>query len=147
MDTLTLQAYGINIYIKIDGYGDKYDWCSCKLKVDGAFISYWAENDEMIQSCEIDWIAKQLKKLIAGKMKKQKSFDILENYMSFCLHPATQTDDISVDLIFNFWYDCKESLHAYSNSRMILDLDRYNIECLLKYLKAVKACAKYRASN
>ena len=133
MGTFNLELSGTKLEMEIKDY-EKHDWCSCTFHVHSDFISYDLVDDETLEASDIDYLVKQLKKLLAGELTEQEEISFTEPFLEFTLWPATKDYEASVDWKFILW----ENPHqVFTGNYFSLQLDEDDIRKLVGYLEEV----------
>ena len=66
-----------------------------------------------------------------------EELEFTEPFVEFQLYPATEDCDVSADWRFCLWYDEETRKQVFTNNYLILDMDRDDIEMLVKYLESL----------
>ena len=133
---LELNLDGTLVTLQIEDY-KKRDWCNCTMRVHSDFISYDLCDDETFESDEIDIMITWFKKLLSGEIEEIEELEFTEPFVEFQLYPATEDCDVSADWSFCLWYDEETRKQVFTNNYLILDMDRDDIEMLVKYLESL----------
>ena len=140
---LYLNADGINIHLDIRNYKafnkDDLDsvWCRCDYKFScGEWLNYHNEDDEILDSSEVERLESMLTLLINGMITTEQEIEFTEPDFSFCISPAVEIQntflDISAEWRIHFWDD-----GALTCNYLSIMLDRDEIKELKEYLSSI----------
>ena len=133
MGTLNLELSGTKLEMEIKDY-EKHEWCSCTFHVHSDFISYDLVDDETLEAADIDYLMKQLKKLLAGELTEQEEISFTEPFLEFILWPSSEDYEASVDWKFILWEDPNQ---VFTGNYFSLQLGEDDIRKLVGYLEEV----------
>ena len=133
MGTLNLELSGTKLEMEIKDY-EKHDWVSCTFHVHSDFISYDLVDDETLEAADIDYLVKQLKKLLAGELREREEISFTEPFLEFTLWPGTKDYEPSVDWKFILWEDPNQ---VFTGNYFSLQLGDDDIRKLVGYLEEV----------
>ena len=72
-------------------------------------------------------------------VRLRKQLEFTEPFVEFRLYPATEDCDVSADWRFCLWYNEETRKQVFTNNYLVLDMDRDDIEKLVKYLESLKS--------
>ena len=141
--SFNLNADGINIHLDIHNYkvsrkdnGDSA-WCRCDYKFScGEWLNYHNEDDEILDSSEVERLESMLTLLINGMITTEQAIEFTEPDFSFCISPAVEIQntflDISAEWRIHFWDN-----GALTSNYLSIMLDRKEIIKLKEYLSSI----------
>jgi len=145
---LKLDIDGIELKFRISGYKPicdwekNYSWCQVDLQLNNSWIDYEI-NGELLDMGEVLSLENRISDLLSGKVSEVKDFECLEPDLQFRFYPKLdifndpkiiyvalghEIADLSADLSITFWNK------GLTNNRLILQLDRDDLEFLHDYL-------------
>ena len=141
--SFNLNADGINIHLDIHNYKvsrkDNWDsaWCRCDYKFScGEWLNYHNEDDEILDSSEVERLESMLTLLINGMITTEQEIEFTEPDFSFCISPAVEIQntflDISAEWRIHFWDN-----GALTSNYLSIMLDRKEIIRLKEYLSSI----------
>lgn len=143
------------MYLKIDNYTDfeininrthKKDknpddrWCEVSLRTENDYFKYRTVNNELLLESDIEYLIKQLYKLLNGQIKEDEYIDFIEPDLEFILHPAKLSyEEETIDIRINLFQNGVLSADFYN-----LCLDREELEQLLIYFNKIMPTIKLK---
>jgi hypothetical protein len=144
---------GIKVKLQINGYKptneDNWDnnWCKCDFSFSsGVWLNYHKENDEVLLSSEVKYLAEAFTELLDNKLSEEKEITCMEPDFIFKLFPQTdlrnnpkylyirpgcEIQDIYIEWKIYFWNE------GLTDNYLTITLDRKEIACLRDYLSLV----------
>lgn len=139
---------GNTMYLKIDNYTDfelninrvhrkakdpDDKWCEVSLKIENEYFKYKTINDEILLEYEIEYLIKELDKMLNRDLKQNEHIDFIEPDLEFTLCPSRQDyEESTVDIRINLFQDGALSADYYN-----LCLGEGEIKQLLIYLNKI----------
>ena len=121
---------GNTMYLKIDNYTDfelninrahrkakdpDDKWCEVSLKIENEYFKYKTINDEILLEYEIEYLIKELDKMLNRDLKQNEHIDFIEPDLEFTLCPARQDyEESTVDIRINLFQDGALSADYYN---------------------------------
>lgn len=156
---LKIDLNGIMLRLQIVDYtpSTQEDWDSQWCDVDfsfssGDWLDYHRENDEVLLSCEVETLAKNIAKLLNDELNEVAEISCIEPDFNFILHPKRdlredpkytyiregyEIADIYMEWTVTFWNE------GLTDNYLSVTLDREDMKILLVYLNYV--VGKYSA--
>lgn len=135
---LKMNIDGIILELNIRGYQpsdhDNWDskWCDVGYRFSSNdWLNYGKDHDEILLSCEVEYLEKILGDLLSGNIKDERSMGCIEPDFQFVFSPAREAygvEDVYLEWQVYFWDD------GLTANYLSLTLDCNEIELLRNYL-------------
>lgn len=120
------------------GRDDWDNWCRVDLNVKvGDYMDYSVGDDEMLTSCEVLVLIRELEKLLNGGVTEQTQIGFTEPDLTFELYPRSTLGSEELDVWAELIIALRLKNTNYNGVVLNLPLERGDIGELLKYLKGV----------
>lgn len=118
---------------------DDWDnWCKVDLNVKvGDYMDYSVVNDEILMSCEVRALIRDLEKLLNGGITKQTQIGFIEPDLTFELYPRLTLGIEELDVWAKLVIALRLRDTNYNGALLTLPLERGDIAALSEYLKTV----------
>ena len=120
-------------------------WCNITVIIKNKYFRYVKSCDELLLSCEIDKIKKNLKALLDDKIKQEEEINFIEPDLSMILHPKRNCKENPklvyiregyeiIDIRMEFILNLTDNERAYTGQKYIIPFNREEIQQLYEYL-------------